>query len=219
MTDHESVTDWLNQLKQGESLAAHRPWDRYQARQLNLARNVLGKAPRGIADEEDVALSAFETFCKRAVQGRFSQLEDRNDLWKILAKITARKASRLAKRERGEEAKNSSMRLARPQPIRHPVRILLKPRAKNWDACSISSRIRFFGLSPTANWKDSRTVKLPAALTSPFLRWNGSSSPFATCGSAKSIRRKTRPTDHSPYQIGRQRNISAPSTPPRKRGI
>jgi DNA-directed RNA polymerase specialized sigma24 family protein len=67
---------------------------------MGLARKLLGDAPRGAADEEDVALSAFNSFCVRAAEGKFPVLEDRDDLWKILATITVRKASRLARRER-----------------------------------------------------------------------------------------------------------------------
>ena len=47
-----------------------------------------------------MALSAFNSFCIRAAEGKFPVLEDRHDLWKILATITVRKASRLARRER-----------------------------------------------------------------------------------------------------------------------
>jgi DNA-directed RNA polymerase specialized sigma24 family protein len=67
---------------------------------MGLARKLLGDAPRGAADEEDVALSAFHSFCIRAAEGKFPVLEDRDDLWRILATITVRKASRLARRER-----------------------------------------------------------------------------------------------------------------------
>lgn len=100
MTDHETISQWLDQLKQGDDKAVHELWDRYQFRQIGLARKLLGDAPRGAADEEDVALSAFHSFCARAVDGKFPILEDRVDLWKILATITVRKASRLARRER-----------------------------------------------------------------------------------------------------------------------
>ena len=34
-----------------------------------------------LADEEDVALSAFDSFCRGAEQGRFPRLDDRDDLW------------------------------------------------------------------------------------------------------------------------------------------
>src|SRR5205807_42962 len=44
------------------------------------------------ADEEDVALSAFHSFCHGAANGRFPQLGDRNSLWPLLVAITANKA-------------------------------------------------------------------------------------------------------------------------------
>jgi DNA-directed RNA polymerase specialized sigma24 family protein len=100
VTDNETVSQWLEALKRGSDQAAHELWDRYQFRQIGLARKLLGDAPRGAADEEDVALSAFHSFCVRAAEGKFPVLEDRDDLWRILATITVRKASRLARRER-----------------------------------------------------------------------------------------------------------------------
>jgi DNA-directed RNA polymerase specialized sigma24 family protein len=48
--------------------------------------------PRRAADEEDVALSAFASFCQAAEAGRFPQLTDRDDLWRLLMTITAHKA-------------------------------------------------------------------------------------------------------------------------------
>jgi RNA polymerase sigma factor (sigma-70 family) len=61
---------------------------------------------RGAGDVEDVALSAFNSFCLRAADGKFPILEDRDDLWKILATITVRKASRMARRERRRKVTN-----------------------------------------------------------------------------------------------------------------
>ncbi len=49
--------------------------------------------PRRSADEEDVALSAFDSFCRLASDGRFPKLEGRDDLWRLLVTITARKAN------------------------------------------------------------------------------------------------------------------------------
>ncbi len=36
--------------------------------------------------------SAFQSFCDRAGQGQFPKLSDRDDLWRLLATITVRKA-------------------------------------------------------------------------------------------------------------------------------
>jgi DNA-directed RNA polymerase specialized sigma24 family protein len=121
MTDDETVSQWLDQLKQGSNHAVQELWGRYQSRQIGLARKLLGDAPRGAADEEDIALSAFNSFCVRAADGKFPVLEDRDDLWKILATITVRKASRLARRERRRQGANVGQSLenfsdGRPSP-------------------------------------------------------------------------------------------------------
>lgn len=87
-----SVTTWLEQLKQGDSLAAQQLWQRYLDRLVRLARQKLGLAPRRVSDEEDVALSAFHGFLMGVEQGRFARLEDRHDLWQVLVMITQRKA-------------------------------------------------------------------------------------------------------------------------------
>jgi DNA-directed RNA polymerase specialized sigma24 family protein len=39
-----------------------------------------------------VALSAFDSVCRRAAQGRFPRLSDRDDLWQLLVLIAFRKA-------------------------------------------------------------------------------------------------------------------------------
>jgi DNA-directed RNA polymerase specialized sigma24 family protein len=94
-----SVTCWLDGLRLGDDAAAQRLWEGYFTRLVGMARRKLrGHAPRG-ADEEDVALSAFHSFCKGAEEGRFPRLADRNDLWQILVMIAARKAANLLRRE------------------------------------------------------------------------------------------------------------------------
>jgi DNA-directed RNA polymerase specialized sigma24 family protein len=67
-------------------------WRRYFKRLLGLARLKLGQTPRTVADEEDVATAALNSFFKGVAQGRFPRLRDRDELWPLLAKITSRKA-------------------------------------------------------------------------------------------------------------------------------
>src|SRR5262249_41085357 len=67
-------------------------WQRYFENLFNLARQKLHGTPQRFADQEDVALSAFDSFCRGAQQGRFPQLADRNDLWRLMVVITVRKA-------------------------------------------------------------------------------------------------------------------------------
>jgi DNA-directed RNA polymerase specialized sigma24 family protein len=91
-----SISLWLGLLKAGDSAAAQPLWERYFGQLVRLARARLRGAPRGAADEEDVALSAFDSFCRAAEADRFPHLHDRDDLWHVLVMLTARKAQRLA---------------------------------------------------------------------------------------------------------------------------
>ena len=88
----DSITTWIHQLKSGEADAAQHLWQHYFVRMVELARQKLAGAPRAVADEEDVALSAFRSFCLRAREGRFTQLTDRDNLWPLLMAITTNKS-------------------------------------------------------------------------------------------------------------------------------
>jgi DNA-directed RNA polymerase specialized sigma24 family protein len=100
-TDTEgSVTRLIDDLAGDEvDTAAAKLWQCYFDRLVRLAHARLKAAPRGAADEEDVALSAFNSFCRGAVQGRFPRLGDRTELWRLLVTITARKAADHLRRE------------------------------------------------------------------------------------------------------------------------
>jgi DNA-directed RNA polymerase specialized sigma24 family protein len=88
----DSITTWIRQLKAGEAEAAQHLWENYFLRMVELARQKLAGAARTVADEEDVALSAFRSFCLRAREGRFTQLTDRGNLWPLLMAITTNKS-------------------------------------------------------------------------------------------------------------------------------
>ena len=64
-------------------------------------------------DEEDVALSAIDSFCRGAANGRFPDLADRNSLWALLIVITRRKCrarlrNRSAQKRGGGEVQGES---------------------------------------------------------------------------------------------------------------
>lgn len=92
MTSEGSVSRWIELLKEGDYAAAQPLWERYFNRLVGLARTKLAEGRRRAADEEDVSLSAFDSFCRGAAAGRFPQLADRDDLWRLLVTLTARKA-------------------------------------------------------------------------------------------------------------------------------
>jgi DNA-directed RNA polymerase specialized sigma24 family protein len=103
--DDGSVTFMIRQLKAGDNAAAQGLWERYFQGLIGAARKRLEGSPRRVADEEDAALSAFRSFCRRLQQGNFPKLDDRNDLWRLLVTIASRKAVkqavRLRRRKRG----------------------------------------------------------------------------------------------------------------------
>ena len=93
MSGENSVSRWLDGLREGNDADVQRLWDRYFERLVRLASTRLPGHARRVSDEEDVALSAFHSFCDRVGRGQFPQLADRDDLWRILVTITVRKVA------------------------------------------------------------------------------------------------------------------------------
>lgn len=91
MSSSGSVSRWVTALKGGDAAAAQPLWERYHRQLVTLARRKL-RSDRRAADEEDVVQSAFHSFFRGVAGGRFPQLDDRDNLWRLLVVITARKA-------------------------------------------------------------------------------------------------------------------------------
>lgn len=97
--DMGSVTIWIDRLKAGQDDAAAALWQRYFTRLVGLAHNRLAGVPYRADVAEDVAASVFHSFFQRAGEGGFRQLDDRGDLWQLLAVLTTRKAVSTRRRE------------------------------------------------------------------------------------------------------------------------
>jgi DNA-directed RNA polymerase specialized sigma24 family protein len=97
MSSDTSVTHLIGMLKAGDRQAAQGLWEAYFQRLVGLARARLAGTPTLVADAEDVALSAFDSFYRRAERGEFPRLEDRDDLWQLLFVLTVRKAINLVR--------------------------------------------------------------------------------------------------------------------------
>jgi DNA-directed RNA polymerase specialized sigma24 family protein len=95
----DSVVRWLGQLRSREPAAARELWEQYFGPMVELARSKLRGVPARAADEEDVALSAFKSFCRAVEGGRYPDLFDRDGLWALLVTITVRKAVDLKRHE------------------------------------------------------------------------------------------------------------------------
>jgi len=96
MTDStmpENVEQWLLNLAEGDADAAERIWNDYFGKLVKLARRKLDGIPSRDFDEEDVAISAMRSFYQGMAKRKFENLHSRDDLWKLLVTITARKAT------------------------------------------------------------------------------------------------------------------------------
>jgi DNA-directed RNA polymerase specialized sigma24 family protein len=110
MTDEPFGSHWILALANGDDAAAQRLWERYYGQLVQFAARKLPAAARRAADEEDVALSAFDSFCQGVQRGRFPRLSDEGDLWRVLVVITARKAADLAQHQRRQRRGGGQVR-------------------------------------------------------------------------------------------------------------
>ncbi len=109
MSPSGSVTALIERLQEGDHEAARLLWQRYYPRMVALARQKLRGSPPRVADEEDAALSAFDSFCRRAEKGQFPDLKDRDGLWALLVVLTARKVGGLLRHHHREKAHSGGL--------------------------------------------------------------------------------------------------------------
>ena len=91
MSESRNVSHWIDLIKEGDSIAANQIWQLYFDRLVRAVRQRLYGQNRAVSDEEDIVLSVFESFYKAAEKGRFPDLSDRDDLWRLLLTMSARK--------------------------------------------------------------------------------------------------------------------------------
>ncbi len=103
MESDGSVTRWVADLRAGDAEAARALWERYFDRLVRLARRRLSRTRGADADEEDAALGAFAGLCDALARGRLDRLRDRDDLWRLLVIVTARKVGTQVERRRARK--------------------------------------------------------------------------------------------------------------------
>lgn len=99
MSQSHSITDLIDSLKCGNSMAAQKIWDRYVESLIRIANNRLKTSRLRLGDEEDAVGVAFAQFLERVNGNGFSKLDDREDLWRILVMLTERRAYDMIRRE------------------------------------------------------------------------------------------------------------------------
>lgn len=109
MSSDPSDRGLLSLFRAGNEEAARALFDRYVERLVALARRRLSQRLAGRVDPEDIVQSVFRTFFGRIKEGQF-EIEDQNDLCKLLMRITVHKTLRqvafhqAAKRDAGQES-------------------------------------------------------------------------------------------------------------------
>jgi DNA-directed RNA polymerase specialized sigma24 family protein len=106
----EQVSSWVLPLADGDEEIARKIWNEYFGRLVRLARRKLDGMPLRDVDEEDVALSAMNSFYHGMVQQKFGNVKNREDLWKLLVTITARKATAKLRRHYAQKRGGGSIR-------------------------------------------------------------------------------------------------------------
>lgn len=144
MSLDQSVTNWLDAFKAGDREAISNLWNRYFHRMMGLARMKLGDARGAIADEEDVAISAFDSFCQGIEVGQFGSLHNRDELWQLLVVITIRKAINVAKHEGrqkrgGDQVVRTDDQILRELISREPTPSVTSAMRTSAVGCSINS--------------------------------------------------------------------------------
>lgn len=91
MSSNDNVSRWIEQVKAGDSSAANQLWQHYSDRLVRAVRAKLYGRERAVSDEEDIVLSVFDSFYDAAQLGRFPDLADRDELWRLLMRMSARK--------------------------------------------------------------------------------------------------------------------------------
>jgi RNA polymerase sigma-70 factor (ECF subfamily) len=93
MPDSSVTQILLKRWREGDEDAARDLFRLYEERLLSLARQRISQRFGGRLDPEDVVQSVFRTFFTRTKDGKF-QVENPDDVWKLLARITVNKTFR-----------------------------------------------------------------------------------------------------------------------------
>jgi DNA-directed RNA polymerase specialized sigma24 family protein len=115
----DNITRWIAGLKAGDQEAARKLWEEYFHKLVRLVERKLPAHSRRVFDEEDVALSAFKSFCFGLAEERFPDLSKRGNLWAVLVVIATRKtqarvATQNRQRRGGGKVRGDSVFLGLP---------------------------------------------------------------------------------------------------------
>lgn len=86
------LTQRISDLAEGDENEAQRLFDQYYVQLVDVAKRKMRAIPSQVADDEGAVISAFRSFFSGVRGGQFPNLDSRDDLWRVLATLTARKS-------------------------------------------------------------------------------------------------------------------------------
>ena len=105
-----SITQWLQQAKEGNEYARQQIWVRYYERLIRLARSRIATGSARVSDEEDVVVGAFDAFFRALDDGKFPELGDRDGIWRLLVVIADNKTNDLFRHQNRQKRGGGEIR-------------------------------------------------------------------------------------------------------------
>ena len=110
----QEITLLLKKIDEMPNAAMEGIWEYFFERLVQRAKLEISNGTQRIKDEEDVAIETMNSFYKGLKAGRFDEIENRDELWRLLVTIAARKAKRLfrdakARKRGGGEVRGESV--------------------------------------------------------------------------------------------------------------
>jgi len=106
----ESTSQLIARIQAGDEQAARIVWDQFFPQLVSAAQRDLPRGAGCLDDEEDVALSALQSFYKAVQRGRFSNLHDDAGLSRLLFRMTRRKVVDRLRRHLSEKQGGGNLR-------------------------------------------------------------------------------------------------------------
>lgn len=97
-TSHEIET-LMARVRAGDESATSELWHQYFERLVRVAASRLPGNLRRVGDEEDIALSAFNSFVAGVKEDQFPELRNPDNLWGLLMTLTTRKLTAHMRRQ------------------------------------------------------------------------------------------------------------------------
>ncbi len=94
MADENSVTQWIHAVRRGDQAYAEKLFLLYFSRLTSFTQSRMRSFSQATYDAEDAAISTFRVLFQNLEEGRYTELDDREEFWHLILKIASRKINR-----------------------------------------------------------------------------------------------------------------------------